>query len=105
MNHARYIRDEWPRQVGNLASTLARPSSRVQDERFDTLVPDLVREGAVLMEWSTSYVPLELATEMAMMQRELLLWHRIWPNDAVRSLLAFRARIMADFLLNAAGFL
>jgi hypothetical protein len=38
------------------------------------------------------------------MQRELVLWRRVWPNDAVRSLLAFRTREIADRLLEAAGF-
>ncbi|MBN1579906.1 MAG: hypothetical protein JXA89_04335 [Anaerolineae bacterium] len=100
----RYLQDEWPRQVGNLASTLTRLSSRTQDARFDHIVADLLREGAVLMEWSAPCVPLELAAEMAEMQRELVLWHRVWPSDTVRSLLAFRARSMADSLLESAGF-
>ncbi|MBN1933905.1 MAG: hypothetical protein JW934_04540 [Anaerolineae bacterium] len=99
----RYLQDEWPRQMGNLASTLTRLSSRAQDARFDPIVADLLREGALLMEWSASCVPFELAAQMAEMQRELVLWHRAWPSDAVRSLLAFRARCMADLLLEAAG--
>jgi hypothetical protein len=41
----RYLQDEWPRQVGNLASTLARLSSRVKDARHDQIVVDLRREG------------------------------------------------------------
>lgn len=100
----RYLQDEWPRQIGNLASTLTRLSSRTQDARFDHIVADLLREGALLMEWSAPYIPLELAAEIAGMQRELILWHQVWPSDAVRSLLAFRARSMANLLLESAGF-
>ena len=47
---------------------------------------------------------LSIAEDLAMMQRELVLWRQIWPNDAARRLLAFRTRKMADRLLEAAGF-
>jgi hypothetical protein len=100
----RYLQDEWPRQVGNLASTLARLSSRASDARFDPIVSDLLHEGTLLMEWCAPNAPLDIATELASMQRELVLWRRIWPNHASRPLLAFRAREMADRLLEAAGF-
>lgn len=100
----RYLRDEWPRQVGNLASTLARLSSRASDARFDQVVSDLLHEGTLLMEWCAPNVPLEVATELGSMQRELVLWRSIWPNDISRPLLAFRTREMADRLLEAAGF-
>jgi hypothetical protein len=100
----RYLQDEWPRQVGNLASTLTRLSARAHDARFDSIVSDLLHEGALLMEWCAPNVPLEVATELASMQRELVLWRRIWPNDGSRPLLAFRSREMAERLLDAAGF-
>jgi hypothetical protein len=100
----RYLQDDWPRQVGNLASTLTRLSSRAGDARFDSIVSDLLHEGTLLMEWCAPNVPLDLATELSSMQRELVLWRRIWPNDASRPLLAFRTREMADRLLEAAGF-
>ena len=100
----RYLQDEWPRQVGNLASTLARLGSRTGDARYDQFVASLLHEGTLLMEWCAPNVPLDIATDLATMQRELVLWRRIWPNDAARSLLAFRAREMADRLLEAAGF-
>jgi hypothetical protein len=99
----RFLQDEWPRQVGNLAPTLARLSSRVKDARHDQIVVDLLREGALLIEWSAPNVPLELAAYMAAVQRELILWHRIWPDDAARSVLAYRARNISDRLLEAAG--
>ena len=100
----RYLQDEWPRQVGNLASTLTRLSSRTTDARYDKIVGNLLHEGTLLMEWCAPNVPLDIAADLAMMQRELVLWRQIWPNDAARRLLAFRAREMADRLLEAAGF-
>jgi hypothetical protein len=100
----RVLQDEWPRQVGNLASTLARLGSRANDARYDQVVAGLLREGALLMEWCAPNVPLELAADLASMQRELILWHQIWPDNAARLLLAFRVREMADRLLKTAGF-
>lgn len=100
----RYLRDEWPRQLGNLASTLTRLGSHAEDERFDPIVADLLHESALLIEWSAPRVPPEQVMDLAMMQRELLLWRQIWPDDAARSLLAFRAQAMANHLLEAAGF-
>ena len=100
----RYLRDEWPRQLGNLASTLTRLSSHAEDERYDPIVADLLRESALLIEWSAPQVPPDQAADLAPMQRELLLWRKIWPDDAARPLLALRARVMADRLLAAAGF-
>jgi hypothetical protein len=100
----RFLRDEWPRQIGNLASTLGRLSSCASDARFDPVVADLLHEGTLLMEWCAPNVPLNVATDLATMQRELVLWRRIWPNDPARSLLALRARQMSDRLLDAAGF-
>jgi len=101
----RYLADEWPRQMGNLASTLARLGSRAGDQRYDGLVASLLRESTLLIEWSARKVPLEVATELAAMQRELVMWRRIWPNDVVRRLLAFRVRQMSDRLLATAGLL
>ncbi len=83
----RYLRDEWPRQLGNLASTLTRLGSHAEDERYDLIVADLLREGALLIEWSAPHVPPEQAANLALMQRELRLWRKIWPADAARSLL------------------
>ena len=100
----RYLRDEWPRQFGNLASTLTRLGSRAEDERFDGMVADLLREGALMIEWSAPQTPPEQVADLALMQRELLLWQQIWPAAAVRSLLAFRAQAMANRLLAAAGY-
>ena len=99
----RYLRDEWPRQLGNLASTLARLGSHAEDQRYDPIVADLLRETALLIEWTAPQVPPDQVTNLAFMQRELLLWRKIWPADAARPLLALRAHAMADQLLAAAG--
>ena len=99
----RHLRDEWPRQLGNLASTLARLGARASDPRYDELTSDLLREGALLIEWSAPYVPAHLVGDLATMQRELCLWRRIWPLEAARSLLAFRTQSMSDQVLEWSG--
>ena len=100
----RYLRDEWPRQFGNLASTLTRLGSHAEDERYDSIVADLLRESALLIEWSAPQAPPEKVMDLSLMQRELLLWRQIWPTDAARPLLALRAHAMAENLLSAAGY-
>jgi hypothetical protein len=100
----RYLRDDWTKQFGNLASTLTRLGSHAEDARYDDIVAELLREGALLIEWSAPQAPSAKVRDLALMQRELLLWWQVWPADAVRELLALRARAMADHLLSAAGF-
>jgi len=83
---------------------LARLASHAEDARYDSIVADLLREGALMIEWAAPQLPAEETRSLALMQRELLLWHRIWPSDPARPLLALRAHAMADQLLSAAGF-
>ena len=98
----RFERHDWPRQLGNLASTLARLSSRVSSPEYDPLALDLLREAALLIEWSAPHVPEALHPDLAAMQREVLAWRRLWPLDPARPLLALRARQMSNALLRAA---
>ena len=90
-------------QLGNLASTLARVSSRATDSRHDALVTDLLREAALFIEWSATQVSADLAADLAALQRELLAWRRIWPLDQARSLIALYTRNASDRLLRVAG--
>lgn len=101
--HERYQQLDWPQQLGNLASTLARVSSRVPSSQYDALVGDLLREAALFIEWSAPHVPTNLLLDLAAMQRELLAWRQIWPLDPVRPLLGLYARNTSDRLLCAAG--
>jgi len=53
--HERYESLDWPQQLGNLASTLARVSARASSAQHDALVIDLLREAALLIEWSAPH--------------------------------------------------
>ncbi len=95
----RYGREPWHRQTGNLASTLARLSRRVADPRHDRLSIELVREAALIIEFSARRAPRERLLELAAAQRELLAFERVHPLDPVRSELAARARSLSDRML------
>lgn len=99
----RYETLDWPQQLGNLASTLARLSARAASGKYDDLVADLLREAALLIEWSAPHVPSPFWLELAALQREVLAWHRIWPLEPARSLLVLQARNRSDCLLQMAG--
>jgi hypothetical protein len=99
----RYQQPEWPQQIGNLASTLARISSHSPSPKYDGLVSDLLREAALFIEWSAPYVPETLLLDLAPLQREIVAWRRIWPQDTLRTLLSLQARHTSDRLLRLAN--
>ena len=99
----RFQQLEWEQQIGNLASTLARISSRSSSPKYDDLVSDLLREAALFIEWSASYVPETLLLDLAPLQREVLAWRRVWPQDTLRSLLSLQTRHISERLLRLAN--
>ena len=99
----RYEQLDWPQQLGNLASTLARVASRAPHPQYDGLVADLLREAALFTEWSAPRVPATLLADLAATQRELLAWRRVWPLDQLRPLVALHARNTSDRMLRMAG--
>lgn len=99
----RFEKLDWKHQLGNLASTLARVSTRVTDPEYDDLVVDLLQEAALFIEWGVFYVPDNFLLELAAMQKEVLGWKRVWPLAAARSLLMLYARNRSDRLLEMAG--
>jgi hypothetical protein len=94
----------WQQQLGNMASTLARVSNNAAVPDHDEVVVRCLREAACFIEWSAPNVPSVLLLELAAMQRELLAWHRVWPIEAARPLLALHARNQSDRILQMAGF-
>lgn len=95
----RFMRDEWPVRLGNLASDLLRLSQWVQMRRSDSEIVNLMREIAWCMEWAGDGATEELAD----MQREICRWRRVWPVESVRSILALRARQMSARALEISG--
>jgi hypothetical protein len=97
----RYLQDERPVRLGNLASSLLRLSNWVQNRHRDEAIIDLMREIAWCMEWSGDLAMVELAD----MQREICRWRRIWPVEEARSVLVFRALQMSKQVLELSGLL
>ncbi len=91
----RYLRDESPVRLGNLASDLLRLGQWVRMRRNDDEIVDLMREIAWCMEWLGDGATAELAD----MQREICRWRRAWPVESARSVLTLRATWMSDRLL------
>ena len=103
----RYGRMTYQQRMGNLASTLARSATVAQSKSSTVSVPDLLREGMWIIEWSATDAPSEALIELAPMQRELDLLRRAWERDAeaVCPLVSFRARAISDRALDLSGLL
>ena len=99
----RFQRMEWQRQLGNLASTMARIAAGAPLPQRDPLVADLLREAALFIEWTAPKVPQDFLVELAALQREVLAWRKAWPIEGARPLLALEARNRSDRLLQMAG--
>lgn len=103
--YERFSRYEWPQQVGNLASTLARVSLLSTKLDYDKTLKDLLREATLLIEWCAPGGSPDLQKDLSFMQRELLVWRNISLESETRKLLSLRSRIMSDQLLEASGLL
>jgi hypothetical protein len=99
----RYEEMDWKLQLGNLASTLARISTRVPSPEHDALVVNLLQEAALFIEWSAPHVPKAFLLELASLQKELLAWGQVWPLAPARALLSLYARNRSNRLLQMAG--
>ncbi len=97
----RYLQDNAPVRMGNLASNLLRLSQWVKKRHRDEAIIDLMREIAWFLEWNGD---LGLA-ELPDMQREICRWRRIWPIEQARSILAFRLVQMSMWALEVSGLL
>jgi len=101
----RYLRDDKPERMGNLASSLLRLSNWVRvGHRVghnDQGTVDLMREIAWFIEWNGDLALAELAD----MQREICRWRRLWPIEQARAILALRALQMSNRILELSGLL
>jgi len=97
----RYLQDPAPIRMGNLASDLLRLSRWVSQRESDEVAVDLMN----MIAWMLESIPSFASEELANMQREICHWRRIWPLEPARWLLAFRARVMSDRILELSGLL
>ncbi len=99
--HERFIRDDGPVRMGNLASNLLRLSKWVQMGHDDEAIVDLMRQIAWLMEWMGDFASPDLAD----MQREICRWRRVWPVERTSHILALRSAQMSNRILELSGLL
>ena len=97
----RFIRDDGPVRMGNLASNLLRLSKWVQRGHDDEAIVDLMRQIAWLMEWMGDLASPDLAD----MQREICRWRRVWPVEQTSHILALRSAQMSHRILELSGLL
>ena len=95
----------WQDKLGNLSSTLAKISTQATIAQQDPLTVKLLREAALIIEWSVSEVPEIYHIELAALQKECLAWCRVHPVEEVRSILALHTRNQSDRLLEMSGLL
>jgi hypothetical protein len=97
----RYLRDNGPVRLGNLASSLLRLNHWLTNHHRDDAIIDLMREIAWYLEWNGDAALVELAD----IQREICRWRRVWPVEQARSILAFRALQISNRVLELSGLL
>jgi hypothetical protein len=95
------MQDPLPVRLGNIASELNRLANRVSAHDPDERIVASLSLIPSMMDWMGQ----DSTRRLADMQREICRWRRIWPVEAARSMLAFRARRMSEDLLETSGLL
>jgi hypothetical protein len=105
----RYLRDELPIRLGNLASNLTRIKSRCQNVANRQLVESLLQESKLFIEWTARDAEVEIAAELVELQIQLSVWHyrmgRIWDDSSQRMLFAEQAKVWSERVLTLSGLL
>jgi hypothetical protein len=105
----RYLRDELPIRLGNLASNLARIKSRCQNSANGELVESLLQESKLFIEWTAKDAEVEIAAELVELQVQLACWQyswaRIWEDAEQRKRVAQETKIWSEKVLNMSGLL
>lgn len=100
----RYLQDELPIRLGNLASNLARIKSRSQNPANGELGESLLQESKLFIEWTAKDAEVEIAAELVELQVQLARWQyswaRIWDNAEQRMLVMEQANIWSEKVLN-----
>jgi hypothetical protein len=105
----RYLQDELPIRLGNLASNLARIKSRCQNSANKELVATLLQESKLFIEWTAQDAEIEIASELVDLQIQLARWQyawgNIWDNIEQRLEVAEKAKFWSEKVLNMSGLL
>ncbi|HEY9705964.1 MAG TPA: hypothetical protein V6C58_26250 [Allocoleopsis sp.] len=105
----RYLKDELPIRLGNLASNLARIKSRCDNSANREIVESLLQESKLFIEWTAKDTEIEIAANLVELQIQLACWQyswvKIWDNIDERMKVAENARIWSEKVLDMSGLL
>ena len=112
----RYLCFDRPRQLGNLASNIARIKNQSRNSALpETAVVDVIDESQDFIEWTVGQLntdneaDLALAVELAELGRKLaqwkLNWKATWADAAERSQVAAQAETWSERILSRSGLL
>jgi hypothetical protein len=105
----RYLRDELPVRLGNLASNLAHISSFAKGGKNPVAVERLLGESRFFIEWTAAETEIETAAELVEMQVQLSWWYHHWKEEQTKPLqltkITQQARAWSDRVLDLSGLL
>lgn len=105
----RYLRDQLPVRLGNLASNLARIDSISKHPALRESASNVVTESKFFIEWTAPDANLSQQVELLELQRTLAHWGRawneIWDNPERRNDIASEARRWSNRVLGFSGLL
>jgi len=105
----RYLQDELPIRLGNLASNLAHISSFAKGGRNPNAVERLLDESRFFIEWTAADAELEAAAELVEIQIQLSWWYHHWKDEQTNpsqlSKIAQQSKAWSDRVLDLSGLL
>jgi hypothetical protein len=105
----RFLRDQLPVRLGNLASNLARVESISKHPALREAASKVLTESKFFIEWTAADASLPQQVELLELQRTLVRWQlgwdKIWEDAERRSRMAAEARQWSNHLLESSGLL
>ena len=105
----RYLQDDLPVRLGNLASNLARIKSCTLHHTNCIVVEQLLVESKFFIEWTAAEAEIEIAAELVQLQIQLSQWEsrlsQLWTDTNERQKLSQASGIWSDKVLNWSGLL
>ena len=107
----RYLSDETPTRLGNIASNMARIRSFCRNMTNRDAAIGIFQENKYFLEWAgtDTNTDIETVTELLELQRQLTRWQthwaEIWDNPEEKQKVADRSQFWADRILQLSGLL
>ena len=105
----RYLRDQLPIRLGNLASNLSRLESFAGNATLGEAACRVLIESKFFIEWTAADASLSQQVELLELQRTLarwqLTWSKIWDDSEKRSSIAAQAGNWSKKVLKQSGLL